>query len=391
MSRKSLEVSIEPRILIWARESIGRSIQEVARRLNISENSISGWELGQKKPTLLQLEKLAKTVYKRPLAVFFLSAPPVDPPLPVDYRILPTDKRLPFSAKTRLAIRRARRLQSLATELTEDLSKGIFGSGTVRLSDNPEDVAVKIRQEFQINIDKQLGWKDSSEAFNIWRRFLEKQGILIFQMSLPIEDAIRGFSLADGKIPTIVLNIKDSMNGRIFSLFHEYAHLLLNESGICNMEERDNLQKDKEIEKFCNHFSAAFLVPKNDLLNHYSIKSIKQYSKISDELLEGTANDFKVSREVVLLRLVAFGLCPWDLYKQKHEEWEGKRKEIPEGARIYKISQPKKCIRENGIPFVSLVMEAHNKGAITYRDVSDYLGVRTKHLLKIEQLISEKV
>lgn len=210
-------------------------------------------------------------------------------------------------------------------------------------------------------------------------------------MSLPIEDAIRGFSLADGKIPTIVLNIKDSMNGRIFSLFHEYAHLLLNESGICNMEERDNLQKDKEIEKFCNHFSAAFLVPKNDLLNHHLIKSIKQYSKISDELLENTANDFKVSREVVLLRLIAFGLFPQDLYKQKHEEWEGKRKEIPEGPRIYKISQPKKCIRENGIPFVSLVMEAHNKGNITYRDVSDYLGVRTKHLSKIEQLISEKV
>lgn len=162
MSRKSLEVSIEPKILIWARESIGRSIQEVAKRLNISENSISGWELGQKKPTLLQLEKLAKTVYKRPLAVFFLSVPPVDPPLPVDYRILPTDKRLPFSAKTRLAIRRARRLQSLATELTENLNKGISKAGAVKLSDNPEDVAVKIRQEFQINTDKQLGWKDSS-------------------------------------------------------------------------------------------------------------------------------------------------------------------------------------------------------------------------------------
>lgn len=124
MPRKSLKVSIEPKILIWARESIGRSIQEVAKRLNISENTISGWELGQKKPTLLQLEKLAKTVYKRPLAVFFLSVHPVDPPLPVDYRVLPTDKRLPFSAKTRLAIRRARRLKSLATELTENLNSG---------------------------------------------------------------------------------------------------------------------------------------------------------------------------------------------------------------------------------------------------------------------------
>lgn len=391
MSRKSLEVSIEPKILSWARESIGRGIQEVAKRMNVSENTVNSWELGEKKPTLLQLEKLAKTIYKRPLAAFFLSTPPIDPSLPADYRVLPTDKRLPFSAKTRLAIRRARRLQSLATELMENLNKGVSKVGAVKLSDNPEDAAAKIRQESQIGIDKQSKWKNSNEAFNMWKRFLEDRRILIFQMSLPLEDAIRGFSLADGKIPTIVLNIKDSMNGRIFSLFHEYAHLLLNESGVCNMEEQDNLPKDKAIEKFCNHFSGAFLVPKDDLLNHSAAKSIKQYANISDEILENIANDFKVSREVILLRMVAFGLVPKDVYKQKHEEWEGKRKEIPGEVRIYKISQPKKCIRENGVPFVSLVMEAHNKGAITYRDVSDYLGVRTRHLTKIEQLISEKV
>jgi len=391
MSRKSLEVAIEPKILSWARESIGRSIQEVAKRMSVSENTVNSWELGEKKPTLLQLEKLAKTIYKRPLAAFFLSTPPIDPPLPADYRVLPTDKKLPFSAKTRLAIRRARRLQTLATELMENLNKGASKVGSLKLSDNPEDAAAKIRQESEISIDKQLKWKNSNEAFNAWKRFLEDRRILIFQMSLPLEDAIRGFSLADGKIPTVVLNIKDSINGRIFSLFHEYAHLLLNESGVCNMGEQDNLPKDKAIEKFCNHFSGSFLVPKNDLASHSVVKSMKQYTKISDEILENIANDFKVSKEVILLRMVTFGWVPKEMYKQKHEEWEGKRKEIPEEARMYKISQPKKCIRENGIPFVSLVMEAHNKGVITYRDISDYLGVRTRHLPKIEQLISEKV
>lgn len=391
MSRKSLEVSIEPKLLTWARDSIGKSIPEVAKRMGVTESAVKGWESGQRKVTLLQLEKLAKTVYKRPLAAFFLNVPPIEPPLPADYRVLPTEKKLPFSAKTRLAIRRARRLQSLATELMANLNRGVSKVGTAKLSDNPEEAAIKIRQEAQINIDKQLGWKNSNEAFNVWKRFLEDRGILIFQMSLPIEDTIRGFSLVDGKIPTIVLNIKDSINGRIFSLFHEYGHLLLNEIGICNMEEQDNLPKDKAIEKFCNQFSGAFLVPKNDLLNHSAVKSIKQYTNIPDGVLEIIANDFKVSKEVILLRMVTFGWVSKDMYKQKHEEWEGKRKEVPEEARIYKISQPKKCIRENGVPFVSLVIEAHNKGVITYRDISDYLGVRTRHLPKIEQLVSEMV
>ena len=79
MPHKSLEVSVEPKVLIWARKSIGRNIEEVAKRLKVSENTVASWELGQKKPTLVQLEKLAKTIYKRPLAAFFLPSPPAEP------------------------------------------------------------------------------------------------------------------------------------------------------------------------------------------------------------------------------------------------------------------------------------------------------------------------
>lgn len=70
MPHKSLSISVEPKVLIWARKSIGSNTGEVAKRLKVSENTIVGWESGQKKPTLLQLEKLAKTIYKRPLAAF---------------------------------------------------------------------------------------------------------------------------------------------------------------------------------------------------------------------------------------------------------------------------------------------------------------------------------
>ena len=89
---------------------------------------------------------------------------------------------------------------------------------------------------------------------------------------MPIEEA-RGFSLTDNKIPTVVLNLRDSINGRMFSLFHEYAHLLLDKSGICDMEEQDYLQQeDKTIERFCNHFAGAILVPKDILLAHDLVK-----------------------------------------------------------------------------------------------------------------------
>ena len=101
MPHKSLEIAVAPKILIWARESIGRNIEEVAKRLKVSENTVTSWESGQKNPTLLQLEKLAKTIYKRPLAAFFLPSPPTEPAPPTDFRTLPADKELPFSSKTR--------------------------------------------------------------------------------------------------------------------------------------------------------------------------------------------------------------------------------------------------------------------------------------------------
>lgn len=387
MPHKSLEVSVEPKVLVWARQSIGRDIEEVAKKLKVSENTVASWELGQKKPTLVQLEKLAKTIYKRPLSAFFLQSPPVEPAPPTDFRTLPADRELPFSSKTRLTIRRAQRLQSLATELKGTITKEVFKIGSISLSDDPEEVAIEIRNDLKIDVQTQFHWKDENIALNEWKKVLENRGILVFQLGMPIQET-RGFSLIDNKIPAIVLNLRDSINGRIFSLFHEYAHLLLDKSGICDMEEQDYLQQeDKAIERFCNHFVGAILVPKNALLGH----ELAKQKKWTEQILGEIAKSFKVSQEVILRRLVILGLASRDLYKRKHEEWSAKAKEKQKEKRPLKISQPKKCIRENGTPFVSLVLDANKKGEITYSDVADYLGIRIKHIPKIEQLIGEKI
>ena len=386
MPHKSLEVSVEPKVLIWARKSIGRNIEEVAKRLKVSENTVASWELGQKKPTLVQLEKLAKTIYKRPLAAFFLPSPPTEPAPPTDFRTLPVDREIPFSSKTRLAIRRAQRLQSLATELKGTITKEAFKIGSISLSDEPEEVAIEIRNDLKIDAQTQFHWKDENITLNEWKKVLENRGILVFQLSMPIEET-RGFSLIENKIPAIVLNLRDSVNGRIFSLFHEYAHLLLDRSGICDMEEQNYLRDDKTIEKFCNHLAGAILVPKNVLLGH----ELAKQKKWTEEILGEIAKSFKVSQEVILRRLVILGLASRDLYKRKHEEWSAKAKEKQKEKRPFKISQPKKCIKQNGAPFVSLVLDANKKGEITYSDVADYLGVRIKHIPKIEQLIGEKI
>lgn len=383
MPGKSLEVTVEPKVLIWAREGIGLNRREVANKLDTSEDTVSKWESGQKRPTLIQLEKLTK-IYKRPLAAFFLPEPPKEPPIPEDFRTLPSDKKKPFSAETRLAIRRTRRLQSLATELAKNLNRKIITEiGIADLSDDPEVIASRVRMQLGVEIQTQFSWDNEAEALNNWKKAVEKRGVFVFQISVPLEET-RGFSLAEGEFPAIVLNLRDAINGRIFSLFHEYAHLLLNDSGICDMGDPDYYlsERSKLIEKFCNHFAGAILVPKDDLLNHKLIESSEHPSQWPDEVLKELAKSFKVSKEVILRRLVILGWADKNFYKIKHEEW--KTTQYPRRGRR---NPPKECIQKNGIPFISLVLESHREEKITYSDVADYLSIRLKHLPKIEQFV----
>jgi len=381
MEREQQFADIEPKLLLWARESIGLSLEEVSKQVKAGKEVINEWESGKKKPTLTQIRKLSK-IYKRPLAVFYLSEPPKEPPLPKDFRTIPSDKVNPLSTKTRLAVRRARRLQSLASELTEEKVKLLFPR--IKITDNINNIINQVREQFNISIEAQFKWKDETEAFNEWRRLIENQGIFIFQIGMPKEDGVRGFSFIENGPPAIVLNLRDAINGRIFSLFHEYAHICLNNSGLCDMKEGSDLSgNDKKIEQFCNYFAGSLLVPEQALLENRIVHS-KGYSEdwTNDEL-KRIAKDFKVSQEVILRRLLILKYTSTNFYQQKREEWESIKKEKRGGRQ----NPPKKCIQGNGVPFVSLVLESYKKEKITYNDVADYLSLRFKYIPKVEKII----
>ncbi|MBI4683448.1 MAG: helix-turn-helix transcriptional regulator [Nitrospirae bacterium] len=121
----NFSVSVEPKILEWARLSIGLSQKDVAGKFKFKDETIiNAWEQGSKKPTFAQIEKLA-SFYKRPLAAFLLSKPPHELPLPKDFRTELSIKHKPFSPGTLLAIRKARKFQASAIELNSELGKPV--------------------------------------------------------------------------------------------------------------------------------------------------------------------------------------------------------------------------------------------------------------------------
>jgi Zn-dependent peptidase ImmA (M78 family) len=383
MRTTSQEVSVAAGILRWARETIGKSIEDVSRRLDTSTALIAKWENGDKNPTLKQLKELA-TFYKRPLAVFFLPSPPEEDPLPADFRTLPASKKRQFSDKTLLALRRARRIQSL----TEDLNKSIKNElclriGYAALSDDPRELATQVRGKLKITADIQFGWKDSITALNEWKHSIEECGTLVFELPFPMDDG-RAFSFADADQPIIVLNSHDAINGRIFSLFHEYGHLLIGHSGICDLNEESKYE-----EQFCNQFAGELLVPRVTISHLTAVQTHATQMKWDDNVLQQIAEQFKVSCEVILRRLLSLGQTTETFYKEKRDEWN-KLQPKPRRGRSKPDKQAKQCIRQNGIPFTSLVLESAHLEKITYRDISDYLAISLKHLPLVESLVREE-
>ena len=385
---RSISIPVKPAVLVWARESLGKSVEETSTHLGESEELVRQWEAGLKQPMLNQVRALSR-FYKRPLAVFFLPIPPSEPSLPHDFRTMPIDSEISLSSKTRLAMRQARRLQSIASELREDPEGESFARlRSAKPSDDPEALAGKVREDLGISLKEQFSWKKDSEAMDRWKKSVESLGILVFQMSMPLEDA-RAFSFTEGGLPVIVVNTKDSPKARIFSLLHELGHILLNEGGICdpgNSSEDDAFEKRSSIEAFCNFFSGAVLIPKDSLLDHRSVKGKTASYNWPERTLGTISGDFNVSKEVVLRRLLIAGLTTKEFYQKKHNQWAGmeKKKETTKGI---KRDFSKECLQRNGRPLTSLILDSYKNDKITTSDVADYLGIRVKHIPRIEKLL----
>jgi len=382
MSSKSFTVSVEPAVLIWARESIGMSIDAVVKKIKgITVNTIKEWEKrgGAIKPTFAQIEKLSK-IYKRPLSAFLLPTPPKEPPFPKDFRTLPSEKKQSLRPKTYLVIRKARRFQYSAIELIKELgeeSKKL--SIKANLSDNPETLAEKVRMQFGIKGFSSRASFTKERALEEWIKILEKNGILVFQISITKNKEIRGFSLIDEDVPAIILRRSDETSAKIFTLFHELAHLLLREGGICDLE------SDIPHERFCNHFAGAFLVPKEKLLNHSIVKTNVRVREWPENLLGGISRDFNVSKEVILRRLWILGLTTREYYLKRHREWKSKYKE-PRGRRDQK-TEIKICLQERGKKYTSMVFDAYERKKIDEIRVADYLGVTSDKIPKVKEAI----
>ena|SRR3989338_909025 len=370
---ESFEVKIQPSVLQWLRASAGWTPAEISKKIGVQESVYQNMEIGDKKPTFRQVEALAKA-FRRPVAAFLLPSPPQEPALPADFRLSVVEKR-EFSRKMRRVFRRARWLQELSGELMANLNLSLgFNVSTVDLSENPVELAVKERSAAGVSLETQMKWQNSYEAFAAWRNYLEKKNVRVFQVSMPIGEA-RGFALTDKKPYLIVVNTADDINARIFTLFHEYGHILLSQTSVCIPEfgAAKDSSKQKLVESWCNRFAAEFILPQQ--VRQYLVLEKgqdlgKQLNKYSSKL--------KVSKYALLIRMKELNIVK-DAQLAEYVE-KTKAAGSKKGGFGHGLTQLQRCNQERGENYVSLVLENLDRGYINTRDALDYLSIRMKYL-----------
>jgi len=360
-----LKVNINPDILIWAREEAGYSIDEIAQKMNMSITDYSQWE---SKGIGLPFRKLKKVAnyYKRQIATFFLPKVPNSLKKPNDYRNL-SSHQSQLSKKVLLVMRRVAKFRDFALE-----NKGQrFWNEEYHWLDeelqtfSEQELFSFLREILEISIEKQLQFASPFYAYKHWRTAIEnKLGILIFQFPMPMEE-VQGFCYSDTKPYSIVINSKNSYNGRIFTLFHELAHILQNQSGICTP---DSVAQNQALEYKCNSFAGKFLVPSEYVTPADNLNEIKAFS-----------NKFNISREVYLRRLLEEKLIEKNLYFRLLTRIKNSYKKTKTGGGPIKPTVKSKAQR--GEAFYNMVLDSLHNNQISYSYASELLGLKLNSIL----------
>ena len=382
-------VNVNPQVMKWIMDSSGCEIEELAEKLNVHETVIESWKTKSEGIKITKLEKLSEYL-KRPLAIFFLQNPPTQADI-TDYRTVPNMQTVKLTKDTLVDIRNARYLQSIAKELMQLQGMDLYPNTRpgISIQVSPEKIAKAERKKlgFESNdvlLSKQAK-KSTRDFYNVLRESIESLNIFVFQASIPITQ-VRGLTLS-GQLPRIILiSSKDSVEAKIFSLLHEYGHVLLRKDGLCipetTFQKSDQISQD--IETWCNKFAASALMPKTEFLGEYLKLEKDMRLEMVIARLSRKFNSSKVATAIRIKNLVS---NPDTVNQYLHTldsiGITSKKKKGTGGQ-----SAVNQCISKKGKKFISLVLESKSRNVINNYNITDYLGINLKHMKKLEEGLS---
>ncbi len=372
-----MKVTVQPRVLEWARQRAALTEGELAKKLGAKEEQIEQWE-DDGTLTYKRIEKLAKAT-RVPFGYLFLSEPPKEK-LPVtDFRTVGSNGENEPSPELLDVIYDAMRKQNWYRDhLLEMEADPLPFIGSTTLKTSPLQLALKIRKKFRLATSLRSTAKNWEEALNFMFRHCEEEGVLVLRSGVasgnphrPLEiSEFRGFALSDPYAPLIFINSKDAPAAQMFTLIHELVHLWLGVSGVSNLEK--TYAQNQKIEQFCNQTAAEILVPLSEL------KEVVQEVGTETSTLR---KHFKVSLLVIFRRLKDLGVLSEAEFKKRYkaevDEFQKKRSKQKGGGDYYATQK----VRVSP-SFARALIGSTLEGKTPYREAFGLLGVKKTETFK---------
>ena len=371
-----LVVKVNPNILKWAREQCGLTYQQaVGSYLNAEK--LKNVENGKEFLTFNQLVNLSRK-YGRNSAFFYLEKIPEEDLLE-DFRTLDSST-IRFNPKLIRMIYSIKDKRELCVEFQDYDQKYDYSYvNSISLTDNIITTAEKINKLLNINFKIRQKWKDKYSALKGWKKKIEDNGVLIFELSRIEISEMRAFSISETPYPVIGLNRGDQVFGRIFSLIHEFCHIMLKKGGICTYAKND--EEYFEIERFCNAVTGEVLVPTAILNSHKIVKNRSSLEEWDESDIRVLSKLFWVSSEVIVRRLSDSNLITKRFYQRFVNMLRSRP--LPRrsggGEKGYEL-----VLRKNSPNFIKIVLNALNEKKVLLTDTSYYLNTKLKHLNNIK-------
>ena len=380
-------------ILSWARETAGLTPEEAVRKLDIREargvsavERLAALEAGDDTPTRPMLVKMAKH-YRRPLLVFYMSAPPRKGDRGQDFRTLPMGRSTATDVFLDVLIRGIRARQSMVKAVLEDADEAepLPFVGSSVMSEGVPNILASIRETLGVDLADFRSKADSGDAFALLRAGAEAAGVFVLLISnlgshhttIDLE-TFRGFALADEVAPFVIINDQDAKPAWSFTLLHELAHIWLGVTGVSGEN------AEVAVEAFCNEVAGKFLLPEDEL-DQLSVNDATNFDTAQARISE-FAGERNLSRSMVAYKLYRAGMigrAKWQhLNTAFREQWLQARADRRERSRDQDSGPNYYVVRQHrvGTALINLVRRMVTAGDLTTSKAGKVLGVKPKNV-----------
>jgi Zn-dependent peptidase ImmA (M78 family) len=372
-------IAINPDVLRAAATVSGIALSSLREKVSISDQRLADIIAGGS-ANADELHKLGRALGVSPIILASKVAPDLELKLP-DFRTI-NSSRARVGPETRRVIDKVLDIKDLILEIGESTHQRPLGfkAPTVSLSDDPVAVAQSERSRLGVSIDSQINTDNGLTFLNLVRAKIELANVFVMMKSWPIEDS-RGFCIVeDDNIAIIIVNKKEESNGaRLFTLAHEYAHILLRVSGISD----DSSSNHNETERFCNKFAAEFLMP-DDVISFAS-----QNYGLADDGIRLAANRIGISQIAYAYRLKEKRIFNDDVFDSWKNRYSRRNITNNNGPIIPNPIYVK--FSENGVRFTQLLKTALESNRLSAAELYSFSGIKVKNFEPIIDVLKERL